>query len=81
MSSARKHKRRQKHCPILNLQVSGPLYTLLAGMTPAERDALVSRALRKYSKGVQPAYTEPVTPDERAKLKVVLTDVFGWAKP
>jgi hypothetical protein len=48
MTSIRKIKRKQNVRPMLTFMVAGPLYHLLAGMTTAEREAYVARALNKY---------------------------------
>lgn len=54
---------------------TGPNYERDYG---AELDAALDAAM---AQAVQPAYTNPVTPEEQAKLKAAPTDVFGWEKP
>lgn len=48
MPSARKHKQRQRHGERISLQLDGPAHVVLASMTPAQLDATVIRALRRY---------------------------------
>ena len=44
-----------------------------AGVYPLKHNPLAVHA-------AQPAFNNPVTPDEQTKLKVALTKVFGWEK-
>ena len=69
MPSARKHKQRQRHGERISLQLDGPTHVVLASMTPAQVDAIVVRALRRYVRDVKAKRIKILSvPDERITL-------------